>query len=755
MTNMPVRYYVKDTTPQVPSEAIAVIAQALRRVSASPTIEAEWLNLLNESWAGPNLQAPAYAALSHEAYWLAHYYASRLSGVPSDYWQAVAALQQPSLPRWRSFVRVYLRIPQLLQAATITPLEIHKMGFRSVTVRWNPTTSLRQIAPENQDMYLQDTVRLVGTTLRGIPTGSTVFNEVDQGNYYEWTVAWQEDTHRRGRIVLWIGAVISFLLALGSFLNVLPMASEWRFTFIPLAIGLGWAWVLNLRQYAGEQEYAHLAAMQQTTEQVGTLESLHRIDRELNNALSLDRVLSLWLDWAIRLSYPDAASVWLVEGDKLVLSKDYGYQGAVIPKILDITSGVRGRAVQAQRAYYIPQVSDEKDYIALAPSTSSLFVVPIAHQDQPVAVLALEKQEPDGFSALERARIARLCERASAALMNAVSLRQTELERQKLGTVLATTADIMIVVDEHDQIILTNPAAVGLLGLDLGQDYRGQLFASSFAASGLPVALEEERSELEYRNTTYQISVVPMPEVGRLIVLHDITLYKELDKLKNELVATVSHDLKNPLAAIRGYLELIEIFDPLSERSKGYVENAKRAIYDMTQLIEDLLSVARLEAGITLEPVATELLPVIQDVVEKNRVHLEHKKLEVAFDVPMDLPRVLVDGARLVQILNNLVNNAIKYSEEGRQIRLQAYRESGKVHVKVQDQGVGIPMDALPTIFDKFTRVRDEKTEHIKGTGLGLYIVKKLVEAHQGEVWVNSVYGEGSTFVFTLPIVAA
>lgn len=754
MTQLPVRYHAKNILPQVAGNYVAFIAQALKQVSPSSTIETEWLTLLNESWAGDPIHAPNFGPVSHEAYWLAHYYASRLSGTPHAYWQAVAALQQPKAPQFRPFVNVYLRLPKALLPITITPLEIYKKGFRSVIVRWNPTPALRQIAPENHDVYLQDTVRFVGTTLRGTPAGQTVFNEIDQGDYYEWTVAWQEDTQRRGRFGLWVGAIITLVLLLGSLLARLPLDFEWRFTFIPLLLGLGWSWILHLRQYAGEQEYAHLAAMQQATEQVGTLESLHRIDRELNNALSLDRVLTLWLDWAIRLSYPDAASVWLVEGDSLVLSKDYGYQGESIPRTLDLTKGVQGRAVRNQAAYYIPDVRNEPDYTTLASASRSLFVVPIAHQGRPVAVLSLEKHEMDGFSALERARIARLCERASAALMNAVSLRQTELERQKLGTVLATTADIMIVVDEKDCIALTNPAAVSLLGLDLGHNYLGQPFTEVYAASGLPTALKDEQTEIEIRTTTYQISVVPMANVGRLIVLHDITLYKDLDKLKNELVATVSHDLKNPLAAIRGYLELIEIFDPLSERSKGYVENAKRAIYDMTQLIEDLLSVARLEAGITLEPVATELLPVLQEVVEKHKVHLERKHLQIEFDVPLDLPRVLVDGARLVQILNNLVNNAIKYSEEGRQIRLQAYRENGKVHVKIQDQGVGIPMDALPTIFDKFTRVRDEKTEHIKGTGLGLYIVKKLVEAHQGEVWVSSVYGEGSTFVFTLPVVA-
>lgn len=754
MTQLPVRYHAKNITPQVAGNYVAFIAQALKQVSSSSTLETEWLTLLNESWAGDSIQAPNFGPVSHEGYWLAHYYASRLSGTPHAYWQAVAALQQPKKPQFRPFVNVYLRLPEALLPITITPLEIYKKGFRSVIVRWHTTPALRQIAPENQDVYLQDTVRFIGATLRGIPTGQTVFNEIDQADYYEWTVAWQEDTQRRGRSGLWVGTIITLMLLLGSLLARLPLDFEWRFTFIPLLLGLGWSWILQLRQYAGEQEYAHLAAMQQATEQVGTLESLHRIDRELNNALSLDRVLTLWLDWAIRLSYPDAASVWLVEGDGLVLSKDYGYQGESIPRALDLTKGVQGRAVRNQTAYYIPDVRNEPDYTTLASASRSLFVVPIAHQDRPVAVLSLEKHEMDGFSALERARIARLCERASAALMNAVSLRQTELERQKLGTVLATTADIMIVVDEKDCIALTNPAAVSLLGLDLGHSYLGQPFAEVYASSGLPTALEDEQTEIEIRTTTYQISVVPMANVGRLIVLHDITLYKDLDKLKNELVATVSHDLKNPLAAIRGYLELIEIFDPLSERSKGYVENAKRAIYDMTQLIEDLLSVARLEAGITLEPVATELLPVLQEVVEKHKVHLERKHLQMELDVPLDLPRVLVDGARLVQILNNLVNNAIKYSEEGRQIRLQAYRENGKVHVKIQDQGVGIPMDALPTIFDKFTRVRDEKTEHIKGTGLGLYIVKKLVEAHQGEVWVSSVYGEGSTFIFTLPVVA-
>ncbi|NDJ87509.1 MAG: GAF domain-containing protein, partial [Chloroflexi bacterium] len=500
---------------------------------------------------------------------------------------------------------------------------------------------------------------------------------------------------------------------------------------------------------------------------VETLQNLHQIDRELNRALSLDRVVTFWMDWGIRLTYANSGHIMLVDtaNGRMDMATSYGYSAERLAALADdeykfpLDLGVMGRAVSTGSAFYVEDTRQDADYVVLSEKALSQLVIPIKRGRQVAAVLSLEKNERDAFSTIERARVAQLCERASVALINALLLMETEQERQKLGTILAAIADAVIVTDHKARLVLMNTAAMETFVKDRQTNYGGRDFMTEFANTPLVEIFNEglekhgyHNGELTYRDKTFQYDMIPVQHVGYSLVLHDVTLFKELDNLKNELVATVSHDLKNPLSAIRGYVELIDMVENLSDRAQGYIMRARRSIADMSQLIEDLLDVARIDSGLTLDLKAIDVLPLFNEIIESYRLKIEEKQMQVELQTPQILPKVYADSARLSRVLSNLLSNAIKYTPEEGQIYVIADANGEQLSIAVRDNGIGIPAESIPTLFDKFTRIRDEKAEGIEGTGLGLFIVKKLVEAHQGEISVESTYGEGSVFTLTLPL---
>lgn len=232
----------------------------------------------------------------------------------------------------------------------------------------------------------------------------------------------------------------------------------------------------------------------------------------------------------------------------------------------------------------------------------------------------------------------------------------------------------------------------------------------------------------------------------------------ELDALKAEFLSSVSHDLRTPIASIKQASQLLNdgIPSPLAEEQLEILQiihsNAKR----LGDLINDLLDAAKLEAGrLDIQPEPTDLAETIRRLVKSVTPLATERSLRVTMKAARDLPRVHADPVRLEQILMNLVGNAIKFTPEGGEITLSCWADDGMVMCAVRDTGVGIPPEDLPKVFDKFHQVRATRTRTTKGTGLGLTIVRYLVEAHGGRVGVESVLGEGTTFTFALPAAPA
>jgi two-component system phosphate regulon sensor histidine kinase PhoR len=239
-----------------------------------------------------------------------------------------------------------------------------------------------------------------------------------------------------------------------------------------------------------------------------------------------------------------------------------------------------------------------------------------------------------------------------------------------------------------------------------------------------------------------------------LLVLHDVTELRRLERVRTEFVANVSHELRTPLTSIRGYLETL-LDGALEEPAyaRRFLEIAHTHAERLSRLVDDLLQLSDIETGkLVLKPAQLSLHDVAAEVMAFFEKQAAQKSLSLVNTVPSDI-QLQADRDRLTQILVNLVDNAVKYTPDQGEITLGAERRVNSfVHVWVADTGLGIPSTDLPRITERFYRVDKARSRELGGTGLGLAIVKHLVQAHGGELWLESELGKGTTVNFSLPL---
>jgi signal transduction histidine kinase len=228
------------------------------------------------------------------------------------------------------------------------------------------------------------------------------------------------------------------------------------------------------------------------------------------------------------------------------------------------------------------------------------------------------------------------------------------------------------------------------------------------------------------------------------------------DRAKTNFFSVINHEMRTPLTAIYGYTELLLLGrDALSERQHQMLRHIKDSSHRLMELVNNILDIARIEDGrLTIVPEKMEVLPAIEKAVAVVQPMADQKHIAVGIQVPSSLPPVWGDWERVNQILLNLLSNAVKYTPDTGSVTVSASPNAtpNTVKICVSDTGIGIPADQLPHIFDRFSRVERPEIQHIVGTGLGLSIAKGLVEAHGGEIWVESEEGRGTCFTFTLPV---
>jgi len=347
---------------------------------------------------------------------------------------------------------------------------------------------------------------------------------------------------------------------------------------------------------------------------------------------------------------------------------------------------------------------------------------------------------------------------AAIAIENARLFATLETERGTLAAVLQGTEDAVILLDMDRRVLLCNSSARKAFGLDAGdlagrplaEVARSQVLLDLF--EHLPIVGRSLRTEVQVgEGGVLQAQLSAIASVGYAVVLQDITHLKNLDRIKNEFVSAISHDLRSPLTTIRGYVDLLPRVGPLTQQQAVFVSRISQSMKTVTDLIGDLLDISRIEAGMDQDVTVCRMDDIAQRAADTVQVQMDEKHHALTVEVELDLPLVMGSARRLEQAMVNLLNNASKYTPDGGKIRMVVRAAGAFVLASVSDNGIGIPLEDQPRVFEKFYRVQNAATANIIGTGLGLSIVKTVVEKHGGRVWVESAPGQGSTFSMLLP----
>jgi two-component system, OmpR family, phosphate regulon sensor histidine kinase PhoR len=470
-------------------------------------------------------------------------------------------------------------------------------------------------------------------------------------------------------------------------------------------------------------------------------------------------------DWALRFSNADAAALLLYDtsSDTLRIMSQYGFRKGVIAfgdELQAEQAGIMRRVARAGKAEIVPDVTMDTDYYEMAEGIRTQMSVPIKREERVIGMLTLLSRRVDGFTEKNLEFVRKLANRAGIAVDNARLFAETKREREKLSYILRNIADNVIVLGIDHRIVLVNDSTILSFHLSAEEDYTGRMFTEVIKHQELHMAYQEAVAndeavsvEVELPNNhIYHTTIEYHSSVGRIIMMQDITHFKETDRLKTELVATVSHDLKQPLSVMRGYLDLLDMVNEFDERSQGYVGNLNYAFKTMRQLIDDLLDIAKIETGLNFEVENVNLIEILSRAYRNSKPMAEKKNITLIVDLPDKLPVISGDAARLEQIFNNLASNAVKYTQENGRVQVYTEIRQDVLRIFIEDNGMGIGPEDQAQIFERFYRVRRPETDSIEGTGLGLAIVKSLIEAHRGKIDLKSALGVGSTFRVTLPI---
>ncbi|MBN1813963.1 MAG: GAF domain-containing protein [Anaerolineae bacterium] len=421
-----------------------------------------------------------------------------------------------------------------------------------------------------------------------------------------------------------------------------------------------------------------------------------------------------------------------------------------------VGEGVPGWVVIQGQPLIISDVQTDERVHALIrrAGVKSLLSAPLSIGGRQIGALNLFSDEAtDAFDEHDVHLTKVYADLAAVAIDNARLYQSVEDERHRFAAILSDTTDAIVVLDQAGQVLLFNSAAEACLGdLTTGQPI------ADLGVEDLVAALDDARRAKD--STVHEIaasgertlhaSVSPVHDVGWVIVMQDITSLKELDKLRTQWVAAVSHDLKNPIAAVQLSAGLMEKAGPLNDMQKEILEKMQRGSERLRSLVTDVLDLARLEAGPALRLGVVNPVEIIAETISDVEPLAADKELALMTDLPPELPTVRGDAALLGQVMTNLLSNAIKYTPSSGQVTVRVKPRDKALQIEVIDTGRGIPAESLPHIFDRFYRVPD--SEEAEGTGLGLSIVKSIVEKHGGRVWVESEEGKGSMFAFTVPV---
>lgn len=421
---------------------------------------------------------------------------------------------------------------------------------------------------------------------------------------------------------------------------------------------------------------------------------------------------------------------------------------------------------------YNPEIDDG------AISKSHMLTVPITYHSKALGVIKVSHRD-SAYNTHEAKLLRLVASRLAVIIENWELYNEVNARRERWEAVFTFTEEGILIFDRDTKVVGFNPAASKLTGFTM-QEAIGRSFhdvVKAMTPEGTSMAMltplrkvlqegevvTKRQQLIETKNGQAlwtEISCSPIFDdsgnvTSGIVIISNIQREQEVEAVKSDFISIVSHELRTPLTAIKGFLSMLvqKDFGPLTDRQLYFMERVYQTNQRMIHLVEDLLDASYIESGkIKLKIAPTAVEPLINDVVAELASKGFERQIMLKINRKHKLPLVLADEVRLRQILVNLVDNAIKYSLPKSEVSIDFKAQGNELVISVKDEGVGITPAHLERLFQKFGRIYNPMSVQAGGTGLGLYIVKNLVESHGGKIWVSSREGKGSRFSFTLPI---
>ena len=554
--------------------------------------------------------------------------------------------------------------------------------------------------------------------------------------------------------------------------------------------------ILNLFNVTVElslQEYITEKVNKEKEEELAKMAALMEISIVINSTRYLKQLLKIIMQSAERVMQAEASSVFLIDRqtDELYFEVATGPKEDEVKKIrLKKGEGIAGWVASTGLSLLVPDVSKDPRFAKRVDAethfiTRSILCVPLKVRNQIIGVVqVVNRLGAESFSESEIKFLEALASQAAIAIENTNLYEHLEeraeqlnkelkkvninlaIEKQRIESIVQSMEDAVIAVDRENKIVMANRLAEKVFSIKSEQVINKAIKESisnrevidnfSKVSSSKSSLREEVVFKIGNREHTFAAVFAPIigelgETAGTVAVFRDITESKEIDRMKTDFLNMVSHELRTPLTPIQAYSELIMMRNLDAEKIKGYASIINKETLRLGALIGDLLDLSRIDAGkgLSLSPEEVEFKELLNTAY--NTFKSASAKHRIFLAAPEKTEKITIDRNKIIQVVSNLLSNAVKYSPDGGDIHITMEDRGTRFYVSVSDQGLGIPRDALPKIFEKFYRVDSPAVKKIGGTGIGLSIVKYIVELHGGGLTVESEEGRGSKFTFFIP----
>ena len=509
-------------------------------------------------------------------------------------------------------------------------------------------------------------------------------------------------------------------------------------------------------------------------ERIVQIEAMHKVSLAVTSQISLDTVLDQIAIQAVGWLDADASGIFLKVQDELHLATVYNLPRQYIHLKVPMGQGIAGKVVAEHRSIHVENYSRDwkgLDDLPLAQETfGSVICTPLVYGGDAIgALMVIAGQQGRLFNRDDVHLLELLGGQAAVAIAHSqlfadqqALTQEVEAAHSQLETVLSSTENPVIAVDRQFKIIFANPAAESLLpaGWDKDQPIHAMLPAGILPGNYREVLADLKRNrtyiyEISLNSKTYlcHIATLERPQItGWVAILNDVTQLKELDRIKSEMVRMTSHDLKNPIQAAMANLELLrdDLVDINNPEVTQSIDVIEKQLERMHRIISGILDLEGIRLGARFVDVC-QPTQMVENMLSELSHLAQDKGIHLTAEVDRDVTHFQGDSEQFERALINLVENAIKFTPYGGTVAIKVSQLNGAITFEVADSGIGIPAELHEQVFERFFRGRQKGVEHVSGSGLGLSLVKTIVENHRGTIRLESQVGEGTVFLMTVP----